>query len=81
MGALSSLLGPVGTGDVDVCGLAIGTVTRHRHPPRIAADLAVLNEAAGRIRLHVDLDLLAAVRTRHEKQVVHCTRIVDLYEP
>ena len=36
---------------------------RHLNPPRIAADLAILDEGAAYIRLDVDLQLLAAKRT------------------
>jgi len=43
--------------------------TRHVDAPRIAADLAVLNEAAADVRLDVDLQLLAAKRTRDPKLV------------
>jgi hypothetical protein len=42
---------------------------RHADVPWIAADLAVLNEAAGDVRLDVDLQLLAAKRTRHQELV------------
>ena len=48
---------------------AIFVSTRHVDPPRIAADLAVLNEAAVDVRLDVDLQLLAAKRTRDPKLV------------
>ena len=44
---------------------------RHDDAPRIAADLAVLNEAAVDVRLDVDLHLLAAVRARHDEPIVH----------
>ena len=43
--------------------------TRHADAPWIAADLAVLNEAAADIRLDVDLQLLAAKWTRDRKLV------------
>jgi hypothetical protein len=43
--------------------------TRHVDAPWIAADLAVLNEAAVNVRLDVDLHLLAAKRTRDQKLV------------
>ena len=43
--------------------------TRHVDAPRVAADLAVLNEAAGDVRLNVDLQLLAAKRTRDQELV------------
>jgi hypothetical protein len=43
--------------------------TRHVDTPWIAADLTVLNEAAVDVRLDVDLQLLAAKRTRDHKLV------------
>src|SRR5215207_8882344 len=42
--------------------------------PRIAADLAVLHERSPRVRLDEDLNLFAAVRTRHHKLVIHTAR-------
>lgn len=48
--------------------------TRHVDAPRIAADLAVLNEAAVDIGLDVDLQPLAAKRTRDHKVVWHLQR-------
>src|ERR1700681_3598954 len=41
------------------------------HAPRVAADLAVLNEVALDVRLEVDFDLLTAVGAGDEKGVVH----------
>ena len=43
--------------------------TRHVDAPWIAADLAVLNEAAVDVGLDVDLQLLAAKRTRDQELV------------
>jgi len=43
--------------------------TGHVDAPWIATDLAVLNEAAADVRLDVDLQLLAAKRTRDQKLV------------
>jgi hypothetical protein len=43
--------------------------TRHVDPPWIAADLAVLNEAAVDVRLDVDFQVLAAKRTRDQELV------------
>jgi hypothetical protein len=43
--------------------------TGHVDAPGIAADLAILNEAAADVRFHVDLHLLAAERTRHQEYV------------
>jgi hypothetical protein len=48
---------------------AIFVSTRHADAPWIAADLAVLHKAAVDVRLDVDLRLLAAKRTRHQKLV------------
>ena len=52
--------------------IAIVISTRHADPPRITAELAVLNEAAMDVRLDVDLHLLAAKRTRDHEFVWHC---------
>jgi hypothetical protein len=41
----------------------------HVDAPRVTADLAVLNEAAVDVRLDVDVQLLAAERTRDQKLV------------
>jgi hypothetical protein len=48
--------------------------TRHVDTPWIAADLAVLNEAAVDVSLDIDLHLLAAIRTRDPKLVGHVGR-------
>ena len=45
--------------------------TRHVYAPRIAANLAVLNEPAGDVRLDVDFQPLAAKRTRDQELVRH----------
>jgi hypothetical protein len=45
--------------------------TRHLDVPWIAANLAVLNEAAVDVRLDVDFQKLAAKRTRDQKLVWH----------
>ena len=45
--------------------------TGHRDSPWVTADLTVLNEAAVDVRLDVDLQLLAAERTRDQKLVWH----------
>ena len=45
--------------------------TGHVDSPWVTADLAVLNEAAVDVRLDVDLQLLAAERTRDQKLVWH----------
>ena len=45
--------------------------TGHVDAPGVTADLAVLNEAAVDVRLDIDLQLLAAERTRDQKLVWH----------
>jgi len=45
--------------------------TRHVDAPWIAANLAVLNEAAVHVRLDVDFQLLAAKRARDQELVWH----------
>jgi hypothetical protein len=47
----------------------IFTATTDGDAPRIATDLAILNEAAGDIGLDVDLQLLAAKGTRDQELV------------
>jgi hypothetical protein len=54
--------------DID---LPILVTTRHVHSPRIAANLAVLDESACHVRLDVDLYLLAAEGTCDQKVVRH----------
>jgi hypothetical protein len=46
----------------------------HVDAPWVAADLAVLNEVAVDVRLDVDLQLLAAKRTRDQELVWHSRR-------
>src|SRR5437867_13374331 len=58
----------VGAHDLDVAVIARA---RDTHSPRVAADFAVLDESAFDVGLEIDLDLLAAVRARHEKLIVH----------
>jgi len=53
---------------------AIFVSTGHADAPWIAADLAVLHEAAMDIRLDVDFHLLAAERTRDQELVWHVPR-------
>ena len=53
------LFGSVGTPNVD---RAIVAGSADPHAPRIAADLAVLNERPPDIGLEIDLDLFTAVR-------------------
>jgi hypothetical protein len=60
--------GAVRANDID---MAIGAPARHAHPPGIAANFAVLDEAALDVRLEIDFHLLAAVGTHHEEQVFH----------
>jgi hypothetical protein len=47
----------------------IAASARHPNAPGIAANLAVLNQAAFDVRFDVDLDLLAAKGTDDEKRV------------
>ena len=51
--------------------------TGHGDAPWVTADLAVLNEAAVDVRLDVDLQLLAAERTRDQKLVWHCAILLQ----
>ncbi len=62
------LLGAVGTGDLDVSVVA---APGDAHAPRIAADLAILDEAALDVGLDIDFHGLAAVRTGYEMLVIH----------
>src|SRR5437870_1516361 len=52
---------PVGAPDIDRTILA---GSADPHAPRVAADFAVLNERAADVGFEIDLQLLAAVRTR-----------------
>ena len=61
----------VGAHDLDVAVIARA---RDAHSPWVAADFAVLDESAFDVGLEIDLDLLAAVRARHEKLIVHITK-------
>ena len=63
-----SLLRTVGTPHVD---MAITAFARDANKPGIAAHLAVLNETSRHVGLDEDLAVLATVRTRHNKSVVH----------
>jgi len=60
------LFGAIGAADVHVAILARAG---DAHAPRIAADFAVLDEAAADVRFEIDLDLLAAVRARDEELI------------
>ena len=62
------LLRTVGTPHVD---MAITAFARDANKPGIAAHLAVLNETSRHVGLDEDLAVLATVRTRHNKSVVH----------
>ena len=64
----------VGARDLDV---AVVARARDTHPPRVAADFAVLDEAAFHVGLEIDLDLLAAVRARHEELIVHSRDVLS----
>jgi hypothetical protein len=50
---------------------AIVASARHLDAPRIAANLAVLNEVAIDVRLNVDFQALAAKRTRDQELIWH----------
>ena len=45
--------------------------------PRVAADLAVLNDGSAHVWLDIDLDRLAAVRTHHQKLGFHVSASVN----
>ncbi len=45
--------------------------------PRVAADLAILDQGASNVRLDVDLNLLAAVRTGDQELFVHLQTSID----
>ena len=62
------LFGSIRARDLDVASFA---ASYHAHAPRIAADLAVLDEAAAHVGLDVDLDLFAAVRAGNQEAIVH----------
>jgi len=68
----SGLFGSVGAADAHG---PLVTLAYHLHAPGIAADLAVLHERTGHIRLEVNLHLFAAVRTAHAETIVHETII------
>jgi hypothetical protein len=61
--------------------IAIVVATRHADPPRITADLAVLNETAMDVRFDVDLHLLAAKRTRDQELVWHSRNPMPMNQP
>jgi aryl-alcohol dehydrogenase-like predicted oxidoreductase len=67
-GLARGLFRAVGPGHIDT---AIVAPPPYQHPPRIAADFTILDERASHIRLDVQIDLFAAVRTGDEKIVVH----------
>jgi rhodanese-related sulfurtransferase len=52
--------------------VTIFTAPNDANAPGVAAHLAILHEAARDVRLEVDFDVLAAVRARYDKIVVHC---------
>jgi hypothetical protein len=51
---------------------AIVVSTRHLDAPGIAANFAVLNEAAADVKLDVDFQVLTAIRTGEQELVWHC---------
>jgi hypothetical protein len=50
---------------------SIFVLIRHLDAPWIAADFAILNEAAVNVGLNIDFHPLAAKRTRHNELVCH----------
>jgi hypothetical protein len=50
---------------------SIFVLIRHLDAPWIAADFAILNEAAANVWLNIDFHPLAAKRTRHNELVCH----------
>jgi hypothetical protein len=52
--------------------VTIFATSNDANAPGVAADLAILHEAACDVRLEVDFDILPAVRARYDKIVVHC---------
>jgi len=66
--AVQALLRSICPGDIDD---PVVVPARHSNPPGIAAHFAILHEAAGNIRLHVDLQCLAAVWTGDQELVRH----------
>ena len=66
------LFGTVGFADVDPPSVSRPA---DADAPRVAAHFAVLNERSPNIWLDVDLDLLAAVRTRDRESIVHLNAI------
>lgn len=63
-----ALLRSIGTGYTDDAAIASAG---YLDTPRIAAHLAVLNEAAADVRLDVDFQVLAAKRARYPEVVWH----------
>jgi hypothetical protein len=61
------LFGAVGAGDLDD---ALAFLTGDADAPWVATDFAILDEAAFDVRLDVDLDVFAAVRTGDCPRVV-----------
>jgi hypothetical protein len=61
---------------------SIFLLIRHLDAPWIAADFAILNEAAVNVGLDIDFHPLAAERTRHNELVCHCVnRTARLRQP
>jgi hypothetical protein len=55
--------------------MTISAVARNADTPWIAAHFAVLDEVTGDVTFHVDLDMLATKRTRHDELVVHAVNV------
>jgi hypothetical protein len=51
--------------------VSLAVFGKDANAPRIATDLAILDEFTAHVRLEVELDLFSAVRTRHEETFFH----------
>ena len=67
-GSMVLRVGAVGPCDVHPSVVAFA---EDAQAPRVAADLAVLNERAPDVRFKKDLDALAAIRAGHDEVIVH----------
>jgi hypothetical protein len=61
--------------------IAILASTGHADAPGVAADLAILDEAAMDVRLDVDFHLLAAEWTRNDELVGHSRNPIPIEQP
>ena len=58
--------------------VALVAVAQDPNRPRVAADFAVLNQAAGYVGLDVDFDLLEAVRAIDEESIFHVLHTIAM---